>query len=93
MEQGATEATIFEVASRCSDLFKDYLDSPVYIQKHVAQELRSRFNLWATYTGAFADHGMSLDDRLIFHQDVKRMVLKLLYMVQRNIQDGAYFVY
>jgi hypothetical protein len=90
MDQEITEPNIFDVANLCSDLFTEYLAGPASTQKDVTEELRSRFNLWAAYTGVFASLGTSLDDRLIFHEDVKRMVLKLLCMVQRNIQSGMY---
>jgi hypothetical protein len=90
VDQEITEPTIFDAANLCSDLFTEYLACPVVSEKDAAEELRSRFSLWAAYTGAFADPGTCLDDRLIFQEDVKSMVLKLLYMIQRNIRGGAY---
>jgi len=83
-------ATIFDVANLCSNLFTKYLNHPVTIQNEVAGELRDRFRMWASYIGVFAEPGLSLDDRLIFHEDVKDQVLKLLYMVQRNVQSGKF---
>ena len=90
MDPESKETTIFGLANRCEDLFKEYLDGPVPTQKCAVEELRSRFRLWAAYTGAFADTGSSLDDRLILDKDVGRMVLNLLAMVLRNIQSGEY---
>jgi hypothetical protein len=92
MNQNITGLTIFDVANNCSNLFAEYLSSPVSTQKVIAEELQARFSLWTAYTGAFADHGASLDDRLIFHEDVKRMVITLLYMVQRNIKNGLCYI-
>jgi len=37
---------------------------------------------------ALASSGTSLDDRLIFHDDVKSMVLKLLCMVERSLKSA-----
>jgi hypothetical protein len=96
-EQAATMAqketstpTIFDIACRCSQLFTAYQANRYAPHGDNVDELQSRFGLWVSYTGAFADHGASLDDRLIFHGDVKRLIIKLLQMIERNIQSGEH---
>jgi hypothetical protein len=86
---GSQPTAIFEAASSCSTLFAQCLSKSKLGQKERVQDLRSRFDLWAAYTGAFAPAKTSLDDRLLFNQDVKLQVLKLLQMVQRNTQIGV----
>jgi hypothetical protein len=44
------------------------------------------FDLWIKYTGALAMVGVSLDDRLRDHTEIKEMVVELLHMVARNLQ-------
>lgn len=86
---GSQPTAIFEAASSCSRLFAQCVITSKLDQNEQLQDLRSRFDLWAAYTGAFAPVKTSLDDRLLFNQDVKVQVLKLLQMVQRNIQIGV----
>jgi len=88
--QAQAPPDIFEASNRCLDLFTEYLESPATGNKDVAENLQSRFSLWAAYTGAFAAAGASLDDRLQYHDEIQRMVMALLYMLQRNLQSGAY---
>jgi hypothetical protein len=47
--------------------------------------LRNNFAFWIDYTGALADIGASLDDRLQGHDEIKEMVMELLEMVDRNL--------
>jgi hypothetical protein len=47
--------------------------------------LRNNFAFWIDYTGALADIGASLDDRLQGHDEIKEMVIELLQMVDRNL--------
>ncbi|KIX02126.1 uncharacterized protein Z518_08065 [Rhinocladiella mackenziei CBS 650.93] len=88
MATGRHSERIADVAASCSAVFSEYLASSTPMSKDGVEELQSRFNLWAAYTGAFAPAGTSLDDRLRFHEDVKRMVLKLLHMLHRNVQSA-----
>ncbi|KAK5046532.1 hypothetical protein LTR84_008335 [Exophiala bonariae] len=86
MAEATTELNVFTAASLCSQAFLDYSNASGSTKKDEVDILRSRFNLWAAYTGVFASVGASLDDRLEFQDDVKQMVTKLLSMVHRNIQ-------
>jgi hypothetical protein len=90
MEEEPSKSRISDTANSCLDLFAKYLDSRTSTQRDVVQDLRTRLALWAAYTGALASSGTSLDDRLIFHDDVKSMVLKLLCMVQRSLKSGMF---
>lgn len=82
------ERTLFGVAHRCLELFEKCLVQSKRQQKQLVHELQARFNLWAAYTGVFANDDMSLDSRLLLHPDVKRMTLNLLDMVERNLKNG-----
>ncbi len=90
MDEEPSNARISDAANSCLDLFAKYLDGQTLTQKDVAHDLRIRLKLWAAYTGALASSGTSLDDRLIFHDDVKSMVLKLLCMVERSLKSGRF---
>ncbi|EXJ93480.1 hypothetical protein A1O1_01872 [Capronia coronata CBS 617.96] len=85
---GPASSDIYDACSKCSVLFAEYIKEPSTHNKDEVEELQSRFNLWAAYTGAFAAAGASLDDRLRFHDEIKLMVLKLLSMLQRNLQSA-----
>ena len=80
---------IYNAALRCAILFDDCIGTeskgPVSL---AAEELRSRFNQWAAYIGAFAAPRASLDARLASHSSTKDMVLELLAMVRENLQWG-----
>jgi hypothetical protein len=84
----AKESTLFNVATQCLELFAKCLTHSKRQQQQLVHELQARFNLWAAYTGVFADDDMSLDSRLLLHPDVKRMALNLLEMVERNLRNG-----
>lgn len=88
MDNEVRNPTISHVAYSCLDLFGKCLARANAFNKNIAEDLHTRFALWAAYTGAFAPPGTALDDRLIFHDDVKRMVIKLLFMVERNLKSG-----
>ncbi|EXJ91763.1 hypothetical protein A1O3_00313 [Capronia epimyces CBS 606.96] len=79
---------IYEACLKCSELLTEYLRNPSTPNKDEAEDLQSRFNLWAAYTGAFAAADASLDDRLKFHDEIRVMVLKLLSMLQRNLRSA-----
>ncbi|EFY95075.2 transcription factor Zn, C2H2 [Metarhizium robertsii ARSEF 23] len=86
MDSIAEGSELFEVAYHCLDLFEKCLVESGRQQALIVQEVQARFNLWAAYTGVFADNDKSLDTRLFLHPDVKRMTLNLLRMVERNLQ-------
>lgn len=80
--------SIFGLSSSCSQLFDKYLQRPDTASKSTVEDLQHRFDLWTAYVGAFASPGASLDDRLRFNDEIKAMVMKLLDMLQRNLQSG-----
>ncbi|KAK5195897.1 hypothetical protein LTR92_004838 [Exophiala xenobiotica] len=88
MEEEPSKSQISDTVKSCLDLFQKYLDSRASTQRDAVQDLQTRLVLWAAYTGALASSGTSLDDRLIFHDDVKCMVLKLICMVQRSLKSA-----
>jgi hypothetical protein len=81
-------SSIFDLSSACSLLFDKYLQHPDTASKSAVEDFQARFKLWTAYIGAFASPGASLDDRLRFHDEIKAMVMKLLEMLQRNLQIG-----
>ncbi len=82
------QGSISELSSACSQLFDEYLQCHDATNNSIVEDLQDRFNLWTAYIGAFALPGASLDDRLLFHDEIRAMVMKLLDMLQRNLQSG-----
>ena len=81
---------IYQASRVCSQLFDDYI---VELKSHdeaheVVEELRSRFKRWAAYVGALAVPRASLDFRLSLHDNLREMVLDLIYMLVQNLKWG-----
>lgn len=82
---------IYDAAKLCSKHFEDHLETTKGAgDDHLAiEELWGRFNQWAAYVGAFAVPRASLDARLLRHEEIRDMVLELLYMIQDNLIWGT----
>jgi hypothetical protein len=86
---------IYGAAQRCSKHFQHHLETADGTGEDclAIEELRGRFNQWAAYVGAFAVPRASLDARLSSHEDIRDMVLELLYMIQSNLKWGDFALY
>ncbi|KAH8878945.1 hypothetical protein GQ53DRAFT_56114 [Thozetella sp. PMI_491] len=51
----------------------------------VMKALGQSFEIWTKYTGALADVGLSLDDRLRDHPDIHSMVVDMLKLMKTNL--------
>lgn len=83
---------IYDTAQLCSKYFEHYLEIADGTGEDYLKiaELRGRFNQWAAYVGAFAVPRASLDAQLTPHEDIRDMVLELLYMIQANLKWGNF---
>lgn len=94
MEQEFGDQSICNAAIDCSDLFDRIIESSeaVSTRYDLAKELRGKFSIWAYHIGALNDSKVSLDARLIGHDDIKGMFLELLVMIQKNLQEGSLYL-
>jgi|ERR1700722_5862578 hypothetical protein len=83
------ETEIYDIAFRCSLLFDRYISNPRASSIELAEEQRARFNTWSAYIGVFAEHSASLDNRLRDSPEIRSVVLRLLDVLQRNLQRGV----
>lgn len=79
---------IYDAAQLCSDYFQHIIKGGESSAEGYAaiEDLGGQFNQWVAYVGAFAVPRASLDARLAPHEDIKDMVLDLLYMVEDNLR-------
>jgi hypothetical protein len=86
---------IYDIAQLCSKHFEHLLETADGTgEDYLAiEELRGRFNQWAAYVGAFAVPRASLDARLAPHEDIRDMVLELLYMIQSNLKWSNFVLF
>lgn len=86
------EQPIYDAASLCAKSFAHHLDTDNGTASNYLEieELSARFNQWAAYVGAFAMPRASLDARLAPYEDIRDMVLELLYMIQDNLTWSKY---
>lgn len=84
---------IYDAARLCSKYFEHSLETVSLAEDtHLEiEELWVKFNQWAAYAGAFATPKSSLDTRLEPYDDIRDMVLELLYMIQANLAIGIFF--
>jgi hypothetical protein len=82
---------IYDAAQLCSKHFEHHLKTTG--EDYLAiEKLYGRFNQWAAYVGAFAVPRASLDARLAPHEDIRDMVLELLYMIEANLKWSNFFL-
>ena len=79
---------IYKSTRLCSEYMKSCLQaiSGAKEDSLAIEELYGRFNQWAAYIGALSVPKASLDARLAPYEDVRDMVLELLYMIYANLQ-------
>ncbi|CZR56493.1 uncharacterized protein PAC_06381 [Phialocephala subalpina] len=80
--------SIRERSKTCRDQFEAYLGLPTIPHRNetLADEQKVRFNLWAANIGVFAKNRASLDYRLRHVPEVRTMALRMLGVLQRNLQ-------
>ncbi len=83
---------IYDAAQLCSAQFEHHLQTADSASEDylAVEELRGRFSQWAAYVGVFAVPRASLDARLAPHEDIRDMVLELLFMIQDNLDWGNF---
>lgn len=90
-DSGQPGQPIYDAASLCSKSFAHHLETEGAASNYLEiEELSARFNQWAAYVGAFAMPRASLDARLAPYEDIRDMVLELLYMIQDNLTWSKY---
>ena len=84
---------IYDAARLCSKYFEQNLESARAAEDDYLEieELWAKFCHWAAWLGVFAAPGSSLDTRLKLADDIRDMVLELLYMIQANLAIGIFF--
>ncbi|KAJ2981442.1 hypothetical protein NUW58_g6688 [Xylaria curta] len=91
------EMAIYDLTNKCYDAFERLVDAELIrglhnddnsgATPHDLPGLKNSFAFWVDHTGALAPIGASLDDRLADYVDIKEMVIQLLEMVKRNIDQ------
>ena len=90
MTEGGEDA-IYKAAVQCLELFElclKAIDDPNNPSYEYIEDIRGGFNIWGAYIGAFAPAKLSLDARLMHHQDIKNMVMDMLHMIRENLSYG-----
>lgn len=85
-----SETSIYDATCLCSDSFKSYVDAfqPGTEDHRTAESLQRLFNQWGAHMGVCAPVEASLDARLALNQNIKKMVIELLEMIQQNLVWG-----
>jgi len=83
-----TFSLIFEATRNCCQQFEHYIALKDRVNRAHAEYLLQRLRTWATYSGALSREGLSLDDRLERHEDIRKSVLGLLEVVFHNLEQG-----
>lgn len=88
-----SDRPIYDAARLCSKYFEQNLESARAAEDDYLEieELWAKFCHWAAWLGVFAAPGSSLDTRLKLADDIRDMVLELLYMIQANLLIGNFF--
>ena len=79
---------ISTVADECHVRFGQYISHLKAANIKLATQLKTRFETWDTYSGARAQPGFQLDDRLEELQQVKDAFIALLETIGHNLSEG-----
>ena len=82
------DQSIFDKTIYCLQRFGEHISVAQPRARSHARVLAQRLEIWAKYSGATARKGLSLDDRLELHGDIRAAVLGLLDMVLINADNG-----
>lgn len=94
-----SDSTVRQRASDCRQTFDNVIDSLLALSwatasassrksMEVAESLQdqlTRFDIWSANIGVFSADRSSLDYRVMYHQDIRDMLLQLLGMLHRNL--------
>ena len=82
------EEPIFELATECEKRFVEQIsrlrDGEPNNAKFI-EEYQQRFATWAAFLGVFAEQNVCLDRRLRHHVEIQDLVLRLLDIIERNL--------
>ena len=84
---------VFLLATECEGLFQKALavalpsNTQTTLYRALA-DCHSRFEVWAGFTGAFADWETSLDRRLMFSPNLQSAVVRLMSLITRCLKRG-----
>lgn len=94
------DAALYDLTDRCYNAFERLIEAggglePLSYESsgatpHDLTGLKNSFAFWVDYTGALAPVGASLDDRLIDCAEIKKMIIELLEIVERNIDQRVF---
>ncbi|KAL4862729.1 hypothetical protein BDV12DRAFT_202760 [Aspergillus spectabilis] len=91
LQENQQTEPIFELAAECETLFTDKItsfnDAGDENAAKLLSDLYQRFSAWAAFLGVFAESNVCLDRRLRRHADIQDQVLRLLDIMQRNLND------
>jgi hypothetical protein len=83
--------TISEATAACRQSFEECLPMGNLMDKEWAENRLADFNLWAAGVGASAKQKASLEERLAFEPDVRAVVLNLLIMLRKFVEQCREF--
>lgn len=81
---------IVESLDRCSKLLDALVVSGDEYTAQTAHMISHALDTWARYTGARARKGLSLDDRLKDHDDLKSSIRDLLQMIHSKTSQSKF---
>ncbi|TQW10191.1 protein kinase [Cordyceps javanica] len=84
----ASDLSIHDAKERCFRCLDDYTAHQNPKSAAHAQGLEQLLQLWAKHAGVDARMGMSLDDRLKDHPDLKTTFIGLLELIERRITEA-----
>lgn len=82
------ESNIYEAKQRCFNLITNCKDkgSPEFASD--VHGLEQTLLFWAKHSSVDSREGMSLDDRLEAHQDLRATFVGLLKIIETRIEEG-----
>ncbi|RSL82939.1 hypothetical protein CDV31_016888 [Fusarium ambrosium] len=87
-QQGSQNLNIHDAKQRCFERIDDCATQKNPRFAAHAQGLEQMLQLWAKHSGVDARRGMSLDDRLKDHPDLKATVIGLLELIEQKISQA-----
>ncbi|KAM0425639.1 hypothetical protein ACHAPT_009171 [Fusarium lateritium] len=85
IEDERASRDILDIAQICKDLFIAICTSSSDLVAR-ADLQQQRFYVWASYLGVFAPFNASLDKRLQYSDEIRALVVKMLSVLQRNLE-------
>lgn len=85
----ATQSSIYHAKQLCFQRVEDCAAQKNAKFAAHAQALEQMLQLWAKHSGVDARKGMSLDDRLKDHPDLKTTVIGLLDLIKQKATQGT----